>query len=52
MAGVQAAKAGGFLCVGINRNKDPQHFANADLIVKDLAEINYSKLMGLFDYEK
>lgn len=43
-AGVQAAKAGGFFCVGIDRNKEPKHYKAADLCVTDLSELNYQKL--------
>jgi len=46
--GVQAAKAGGFLCIGIDRNKKPKHFKLADLHVNDLSEINYATLSNLF----
>jgi beta-phosphoglucomutase len=46
--GIQAAKAGGFLCVGIDRNNKPKHFKLADLRVNDLSEINYATLNQLF----
>ncbi len=46
--GIQAAKAGGFLCVGVDRNNNPEHFSLADLRVRDLSEINYAKLVALF----
>lgn len=44
LSGVQAAKAGGFMCVGINRNHQNQNYRDADLVVTDLAEVNYQKL--------
>ena len=43
-AGIEAAKAGGFFCVGIDRGEHPQDLAGADLVVKDLAEINFAAL--------
>ncbi|GAG92989.1 unnamed protein product [marine sediment metagenome] len=36
VAGIQAAKAGGFLCVGIDRHHKPQHYKLADLHVPNL----------------
>lgn len=48
MAGVEAAKAGGFLCVGIDRNNKPQHYKLADLHVSDLEQIDYSTIAKLF----
>jgi beta-phosphoglucomutase len=46
--GIEAAKTGGFLCVGIDRNNNPKHYKTADVHVKDLNEINYDKLVKLF----
>lgn len=46
--GVQAAKRAGMLCIGIDRHNDPASLKHADLIVKDLQEINYPKLNALF----
>lgn len=43
-AGIEAAKAGGFFCVGIDRGEHPQDLAGADLVVKDLAEIDFAAL--------
>ena len=48
LAGVQAAKAGGFLCVGIDRHNHPENYKLADLYVTDLTSLNYSVLEGLF----
>ncbi|MCK4869545.1 MAG: HAD family phosphatase [Gammaproteobacteria bacterium] len=47
-AGVEAAKSGGFLCIGIDRKNKPEHFSKADLKVTDLKEINHHSLAGLF----
>ncbi len=47
--GIEAAKTGGFLCVGIDRNNKPKHYKMADIHVKDLNEINYKKLVKLFE---
>jgi beta-phosphoglucomutase len=43
-SGVQAAKAGGFYCVGIDRHNRKEHFLKADLVVADLAQVNYDLL--------
>lgn len=47
LAGVQSAKAGGFVCVGIDRNNKPENYVGADLVVKDLVEVNYEILNQL-----
>lgn len=47
--GVQAAKAGGFLCVAVDRNDQPAHYTAADLCVHDLCEICYKTLVSLFN---
>lgn len=47
-AGIQAAKAGGFFCVGIDRNEKPKHYKAADICVTDLSELNYQKLVELY----
>jgi len=49
LSGVQAAKAGGFVCVGINRHQEPENYRTADLMVTDLAEVNYAKLAKIID---
>ncbi len=46
--GVEAAKNGGMLCVGIDRYGKPKRLSGADLVVKDLSETDYSQLKGLF----
>lgn len=43
-AGIEAAKAGGFFCVGIDRGEHGQDLAGADLVVRDLAEIDFTTL--------
>lgn len=44
IAGVQSAKAGGFVCVGIDRHNNPANYRDADLVVKDLDEVNFAVL--------
>ncbi|OGT29792.1 MAG: hypothetical protein A3E87_05525 [Gammaproteobacteria bacterium RIFCSPHIGHO2_12_FULL_35_23] len=46
-AGVEAAKAGGFYCVGVNRHQRNEHFLSADLKVNDLKEVSFLKLNEL-----
>lgn len=43
--GVEAAKRGGMKCVGIDRHNDPDALKMADIIVKDLSEVNYERLL-------
>lgn len=45
--GVEAAKRGGFVCVGIDRHNDPSRLEKADVIVRDLSELNYNRLNKL-----
>ena len=45
--GIEAAKAGGFVAIGIDRHQDPQRLNQADLVVQDLEELNYHKLQTL-----
>ncbi|MFC1674413.1 HAD family hydrolase [Candidatus Omnitrophota bacterium] len=47
--GVEAAKNGNMLCVGIDRYKDPARLAKADLVVSDLSETDYNSLEELFN---
>lgn len=49
LSGVQAAKAGGFCCVGINRHNNPQNYSGADIVVTDLAEVNHATLKNLLE---
>jgi beta-phosphoglucomutase len=46
--GVEAAKRAKMLCVGIDRHNDSQRLKEADIIVSDLKELNYTKLASLF----
>lgn len=46
--GVEAAKNGMMRCVGIARREDKEVLKKADIVVSDLAEVNYAKLKGLF----
>lgn len=43
-SGVEAAKAGGFYCVGIDRHNQPQNYVLADLVVTDLREVDFELL--------
>ena len=45
LAGIQAAKAGGFFCVGIDRNNYPKNYTLADLHVTNLREARYALLI-------
>ncbi len=47
--GVKAAKRAKMLCVGIDRHNDPQRLKEADIIVSDLKEISYNKIISLFE---
>lgn len=46
--GVEAAKRGGMICVGIDRYSDPERLKKADLVVPDLSDVTYEKLVLLF----
>lgn len=46
--GVEAAKNGKMLCVGIAREGDRGILAKADIIVKDLGEITHGQINNLF----
>lgn len=48
-SGVEAAKRGGMLCIGLG---DPKILGKADLIVKDLSFINLAKIEELFKNSK
>ncbi len=47
--GVKAAKRAKMFCVGVDRHNDPERLKGADIIVKDLKEISYNKLIYLFE---
>ena len=51
IAGVEAAKAGGFLCVGLDRHNKPENYHKADLCVTDLANVHYDTLNKLWETE-
>jgi beta-phosphoglucomutase len=46
-AGVQAAKRGGFICVGIHRHGDISRLRGADLIVNDLDQLKAEMIESL-----
>lgn len=46
--GVESAKNAKMRCVGIDRHDDPGRLEGSDIIVKDLAEVDYDKLNSLF----
>lgn len=46
-SGVQAALAGGFLCVAIDRHNNAEALQGADLMVKDLKEATLSQIINL-----
>jgi len=45
--GVEAAKRGGIFAIGIDRHNDPERLKKADLIIKDLSEVDFNKLETL-----
>jgi len=46
--GVQAAKRGGFFCIGLHRYGDIARLAGADLIVKDLDQLDDNAMLSSF----
>ncbi|MBU1853181.1 MAG: beta-phosphoglucomutase family hydrolase [Candidatus Omnitrophica bacterium] len=46
--GVQAAKAAGMKCIGIDRYGKPERLNKADLVVSDLGEVDLGKIKALF----
>lgn len=42
--GVEAAKKGGFKCIGIDRYNDPSRLKKADFVVSDLSGMNVERL--------
>lgn len=44
VSGVVAAKAGGFYCVGVDRNGPASRLSAADMLVGDLGELNVERL--------
>ncbi|MEE9614330.1 MAG: beta-phosphoglucomutase family hydrolase [Thermodesulfobacteriota bacterium] len=47
--GVEAAKRAKMLCVGVDRHSDPRGLKAADTVVSDLGEVNYDRLLSLFE---
>lgn len=48
ISGVKAAKAGGFFCLGIDRTGQPWRLEGADMIVKDLGDVDLDSLRSAF----
>jgi len=46
--GVEAVKRADMVCVGIDRYGEPERLKQADIVVSDLKEINYKKLLQFF----
>ena len=46
-SGVEAAKRGGFFCIGVDRHSKPEYFTAADFVVSDLGSIDYPQLKRL-----
>ena len=42
LSGVTAAKRGGFVCIGVDRHGHADYFAEADVVVGDLGELDYA----------
>lgn len=45
--GVEAARRADIFTVGVDRHNDPERLKRADLIIKDLGEVDYNKLKTL-----
>lgn len=45
-SGVDAAAAGGFLCIGINRHHNAEALAKADRIINDLSEMSVEEILN------
>lgn len=48
VSGVQAAKAGGFFCIAVDRHNQPDKFDKADIVIKDAEEIEGKLFDHLF----
>jgi beta-phosphoglucomutase len=46
--GVEAAKRAGMYCVGIDRDNHPMLFQKADITVKDLSEVDFQRILSIF----
>lgn len=44
--GVEAGKRGGMFTIGVDRRNAPARLKKADLVIKDLGEVDYKKLEG------
>ena len=47
--GVDAARAGSFYCIGIDRHHNAEALKNANKIVKDLSELTLKEIIGLVE---
>ncbi|SRR6266700_106174 len=47
VAGIEAARAGGMYCIAVAGNRDPPGLRAADLMVKDLTEVNVERIRQL-----
>jgi beta-phosphoglucomutase len=50
--GVEAAKRAGMRCVGIDRDNHPELFRKSDIVVHDLSEIDFEKILSIFTVTK
>lgn len=48
VSGVQAAKAGNFFCIAVDRHKQPDKFEHADIVIQDAGEIEGALFDHLF----
>ena len=46
--GVEAAKRAEMKCIGIDRDNNPDLFGKADMVVHDLSEIGFEKIVSIF----
>lgn len=46
--GVEAAKRANMKCIGIDRYNKPERLGKADMIVSDLSQVDYGKIVRLF----
>jgi len=46
--GVEASKRAGMKCVGIDRDNHPDLYKKADMVVHDLSEIGFEKIVSIF----
>ena len=46
--GIEAAMRAGMRCVGIDRDNKPDLFKKADIVVHDLSEIGFEKIVSIF----